>query len=221
MIRRVLPALIACALLLAPVAADATIAVKLDIDALSTTSDTIVLGQVESKRSQWEGTRIVTDYTVKVTLPVAGAMNLGDKVSVRTLGGRVDDLAQRVYGTAGFAVGEDVLLFLETRADTKRVVGMAQGRFKIQRDADGVVWAGQELNGLGLAEVVGTEGGKLATRMLDHPEAMKLSLSSLLQQIGVSLAKVGTPLRPEVTERLGANFQKKYDFKVELGGVRQ
>ncbi len=224
MIQRVFPALLVCAALLAPATAGATIAVKLDIDALSTAADTIVLGRVESKASRWEGQRIVTDYAVKVAMPVLGGPDAGSMLTVQTLGGRVDDLAQRVHGTPGFVVGEDVLLFLQTvkAPGPLRVVGMAQGRFKIERDAQGAVWATQDLTGLGLAEVVDVDArGKKATKLLEHPAPLRLPLGALLGQVGVSLGKVDAKLRPEVTARLGQKLDVAYDFAVELGEVRK
>jgi hypothetical protein len=224
MIQRVLPALLVCAALLVPASAGATIAVKLDIDALSTTADTIVLGRVASKKARWEGQRIVTDYAVRVAMPVLGAADVGSTVTVQTLGGRVDDLAQVVHGTPGFVVGEDVLLFLQTVKPSSplRVVGMAQGRFKVERDGAGDLWATQDLTGLGLAKVVAVDGnGKQSAKMLDHQEPMRLPLRSLLSKVSGSLSRVDVTVRPEVTLRLGEKLDRPYDFAIELGGVRQ
>lgn len=223
MIQRLLPALLVGALLLGSATAGATIAVKLDVDGLATAADTIVMGRVESRTSRWEGQRIVTDYDVKVALPVLGGADAGAVVTVQTLGGRVDDLAQVVHGTPGFIVGEDVLLFLQTvkGRPALRVVGMAQGRFALARDADGVVWATQDITGLGLAQVTGVVDGKQTAKMLAHPEAIRLPLTALLGQVGSALTKVGGVLRPEVTARLGDRLDQRYDFTPELGGVRQ
>ena len=76
--------------------AGATIVVKLDTDGLTTTSDAIVMGRVESLSSSWRGARIVTEVSLRVAMPVMGEVAQGAVVKVEVLGGRVGDLAQRV-----------------------------------------------------------------------------------------------------------------------------
>ena len=95
--------------LLAVGRAEATVAIQFDVAALTTTSDVVAVARVESRSAQWVGGRIVTDFVVRVSLPVAGSIDEGAQLTVRTAGGRVGDLAQVVHGVPGMVVGEDVL----------------------------------------------------------------------------------------------------------------
>lgn len=207
--------------LLTQAPANATIAVKLDVAGLATAADAVVLGRVLSQESHWEGKRIVTDVAIHVAVPIVGAPDPAQNLTIQVLGGRVDDLAQIVHGTPRFTVGEDVLLFLEEtqRARPFRVVGMAQGRFKVQKREDGKLWAVQELAGLTLAEV--EPGKKLEILGHQDGDSISLPLDDLIRQVAGSVKNVGNILRPEVTKRLGSALDRPYDFTVDLEGRSQ
>jgi hypothetical protein len=204
--------------LLVPSYALATIVVHYDLDALTTAADVVVVGHVEAQRSKWEGARIVTDYEVRVSLPVVGAS--GSRMVVRTLGGRVGEWAQMAHGVPQFKVGQDVLLFLErdSAGDLHRVIGMAQGRLTVARDAQGRVWAVQDLAGLSVARVTGVSGGKRSAELVGPAPPIRMELGALLAQIDGSLEKVGRQVRPEVRSRLGEDLDRPYDFLLELRG---
>src|SRR5262249_28741779 len=51
------------------------------------------------------------------------------------LGGTVGDLTQTVFGMTRFVTGERAVVFLAGRADHASVVGMAQGKRQVRRDA--------------------------------------------------------------------------------------
>ena len=57
---------------------------------------------------------------------------------VRREGGVVDGLGMRVYGAANFAVGEEVVVFTETRGNASWTVGMTQGKLHVTAGPDGV-----------------------------------------------------------------------------------
>jgi hypothetical protein len=130
-------ALAALALLLALPAA-ATSVLRADVPVLAQEADTVVRGTVRRVQSRWSGDRrrIVTDVEVQVAETLKGAP--GGTVLVTQPGGRVGDVGQRVDGLAAFTPGEEVVLFLDRHGPTAfRVRGMAQGKFRVQRSADG------------------------------------------------------------------------------------
>src|SRR6185295_17364258 len=75
-------------------------------------SEAIVTGRILSVRSQWSADRsaIVTEADVAIDEVWKGAV--GDRLSVRTFGGRVGNVALEVEGAAQFATGERVVLYL-------------------------------------------------------------------------------------------------------------
>ncbi len=94
--------------------------------------------RVDLPESRWsgDGRRILTDVEIQVTETLKG--QAGGTVLVTQPGGRVGDIGQRVSGLAAFTPGEEVVLFLERRGTRSfRVAGMAQGKYKVQRSADG------------------------------------------------------------------------------------
>lgn len=125
------------ALLLA-LPAGATSMLRADLPALSRESDAVVRGTVRRVQSRWaaDGRRIVTDVEIEVAEALKGAP--GRTVLVTQPGGRMGDIGQRVSGLASFAEGEEVVVFLQRRGrDAFAVRGMAQGKFRVQRSADG------------------------------------------------------------------------------------
>src|SRR5262245_10543642 len=105
------------AALLAARAAHATVLVPLDTKALSARADRVVYATVESQTSRWsrDHQAIYTDVTLRVVRVYKGALRPGDALVVRREGGVVDGMGMRVFGAALFALGEEVLVFVETR----------------------------------------------------------------------------------------------------------
>ncbi|WP_257456144.1 hypothetical protein [Archangium lipolyticum] len=124
--------------LLLSLSAGATTMLRADLPELARSADTIVHGTVRRMESRWsgDGRRIVTDVEIQVTETLKG--QAGGTVLVTQPGGRVGDIGQRVSGLASFTPGEEVVLFLERRGTQSfRVAAMAQGKYKVQRSADG------------------------------------------------------------------------------------
>jgi hypothetical protein len=118
--------------------ASATTMLRADLPELAQSADTIVHGTVRRVESRWsgDGRRIVTDVEIQVTESLKG--QAGGSVVVTQPGGRVGDIGQSVSGLASFTPGEEVVLFLERRgAQAFRVAGMAQGKYQVQRSAEG------------------------------------------------------------------------------------
>jgi hypothetical protein len=101
-------------------------------------SRTVVVAVPAEQTSVWEGGRIVTYTRVAVVERVAG--DAEDSLWVRTLGGEVGDLGQRVDGEATFTIGAPTLLFLERAgAGTYAVAARAQGQFLLEARPSGRV----------------------------------------------------------------------------------
>jgi hypothetical protein len=95
-------------------------------------SDLIVIGRVTSLRSDWDENRstIYTDAEVAVHEVWKGSTP-GDSLSVRTLGGSVDNVMLKVDGAAAFVSGEEVVLFLRLSDGVYTPWGMTFGKYQI------------------------------------------------------------------------------------------
>ena len=122
-------------LLLGPAVAPAvaSVVVAQSIESMAREARTVVRGTVRASSSAWDDAhrRIHTYSEVEVR-----------EVWVRTLGGVVGDVGQRVDGVARLSPGEDVVLFL--RADPKdaelfSVIGLSQGKLRVEPRGDGPV----------------------------------------------------------------------------------
>lgn len=117
--------------------AAATTVLYRDVPALARDSDAVVRGKVSQVHSRWSGDhrRIVTVVQVDVEETLKGAP--GHQVTILQPGGVVGDIGQRVEGLASFGVGEEVVVFLEQRGPGYIVSGLAQGKYRVERSADG------------------------------------------------------------------------------------
>ncbi len=127
---RLVPVLLALCALGAP--AQATVVRAFSLDDLASFATQVVRGRVLDIESRWDDRLIYTDVEVEVADCLKGPCE-ERVVSVRVLGGAVDDLVMDVDGVARFALGEEVLLFLEAHPTGVhvRTVGMAQGKFRL------------------------------------------------------------------------------------------
>jgi hypothetical protein len=123
-------------LLLAAAPALASTAIQLDVASLTAASSDVVRGRVLSSAAAWTGDhrRIVTRVEVEVLETWKGAAS--GRVTVVQPGGVVDGIGQRVSGVAPLGTGEEVVLFLERTGPYHRVVGLAQGVYRVST-ADG------------------------------------------------------------------------------------
>ena len=82
--------------------------------------------------------RIVTIHEFEIDHVLHGRAIPGETLRVRTLGGQVGDVAERVFGDAELAPQQPTLLFLSRVDETLHVVtGMAGGCFPIRPNAHG------------------------------------------------------------------------------------
>ncbi len=137
-------------LLAATLPALASVVRPLPLPELVGRAQVVATAVVESSASAWVGERIVTDSVLVVDDPLLGTA-AGARLVVRTLGGEVGDLGQRVFGEPVFRSGERYLLFLESvpvpdpaaggrqPAALLRPVGMSQGALPIVASPEGMV----------------------------------------------------------------------------------
>jgi hypothetical protein len=134
-------------------------------------SRAVVVGVPAEQTSIWEGGRIVTYTRVAVVERVAGEAE--DSLWVRTLGGEVGDLGQRVDGEATLTIGAPTLLFLERAASgTYAVAARAQGQFLVEARSSGRVLRPHPSMGAfmtkGPKDIVVPAADRLKTRALDE-----------------------------------------------------
>lgn len=123
---------------LSPTRAEAAVSLEMSLGDLVAASKLVVVGTPLDHRAVWEdddsarGRRIVTYTRVRVDRAIDGAAKSGDEVWVRSLGGHVGDIGQRVDGEALLVTGVQAILFLQPRGDgTQAIAGMAQGHYPI------------------------------------------------------------------------------------------
>ncbi len=169
--------------------ANATTLLALDVPALTKGSTVVVRATVRSVQARWtkDGGRIMTDAVLEVSEPWKGTPE--KQLTVMQPGGVVGEIGQMVHGTAKFAVGEDVVVFLEARGDRYLLTGMIQGKFKVETSSDGkAVFARQA-----------TEGDALlidpATRQAVHPAPVLLPIDTLRAQV-LAASGARAPVEP-------------------------
>lgn len=102
--------------------------VRLTIDEMVTTADLVMVGVVRRSRSHWIAGRIYTDVEVQTQTVVRDRFGAGTTVTVRTPGGVVGDVGQRVEGAPVLEAGRRYVLFLRRGRDgTYETIGFSQG----------------------------------------------------------------------------------------------
>ena len=120
--------------------ATATTVIPPKFDELVGRAQIIFEGEVTGLQSQWIGEgaehRIVTFVTFKVDDTLKG--DAASTYSIRMLGGTVDGRTMEVTDAPKFKVGDHDLLFVENNGSQFiPLVGIAHGRFNIQKDSTG------------------------------------------------------------------------------------
>jgi hypothetical protein len=142
---------IACTLasLLGP-SAFASVVEALDLPGLVKNANVIVLGKVVAEQSHYdEHRRIVTDVEMIVENCEKGALEPGDSVIVRRLGGIVNGIGMRIEGEPSFELGERTLLFGQGSSKAFRPVGMSQGAMRVS-ESGGQTWVRSAAAGVAL-----------------------------------------------------------------------
>ena len=118
--------------LLFPPLAGATSAIRLTPEELAKRANRVGEGEVVSVESEWsaDGKRIISRVRLRMEANWKGE---GEEVEIVVPGGTVGELTQIVQGMPAFEEGEKVVVFLEKPAPQPgfRVVGLAQGKFRV------------------------------------------------------------------------------------------
>ncbi|WP_373048235.1 hypothetical protein [Vulgatibacter sp.] len=146
--------------------ASASVMIEANVTEMTREADVVAKGKVtttESKVSR-DGKRIFTVVTLRVDEAWKGAP--GKTLQIQVPGGTHGGIGQVVHGAPRFTEGEEVVVFLrapvrgaEVQAPTLplRVVAMAQGKLRVERNAEGNEVAAPDLSGLELIEPGTTE----------------------------------------------------------------
>jgi hypothetical protein len=116
--------------------ARASSVIQAELPELTATADVIARGTVKKIESRWttDHRRIVTDVEIEVLESLKGSP--GTKVVVQQPGGVVGDIGQKVSGLASFEPNEEVVVFLERRGSKYEIVGLSQGKYRVERSTD-------------------------------------------------------------------------------------
>jgi hypothetical protein len=159
------------------VTASATIVRALSLPALVQGSRRIVVVTALASESHFEELgrrrRVVTDTRVRVEEGLAKADGIDRELLVRTLGGSIGRLGERVHGQAQLVQGEPCVAFLLQGPDGVHYVnGMAQGHYP--------------LRGSGVRQLV---------RSADLPEILDFDNSAVKALVGSELSSAGARIR--------------------------
>ena len=117
--------------------ASASLIVALDLPSMVSRADHIAVVDVVSVKSNWDAShkRILTTTDLAVVETWKGPAAPASHFTLVQPGGTVGDVQTVVFGMARFSPGERALVFLRGRPDRAGVVGMAQGKRGIVREA--------------------------------------------------------------------------------------
>src|SRR5450759_5881286 len=133
---RKLPAVVILALIIlfAPAKGSAAYLIHLTLEEMTAQSQAILLGRCVEVSSAWNATHsdIVTNSVFEVSQYYKGGM--GKRVTITELGGQVGGWVSEYTGIPRFQVGEEAVLFVWTGpAGAHQVIGLTQGKFRVQR----------------------------------------------------------------------------------------
>jgi len=183
-LRLFLVAAITAVALVGAQAALATTVQKLSLQELAKKSDSIVMARVDDAVSSWDAAHkeIYTFYTLSVLQSVKGAKGT-TTITLRQLGGTVDNIASIVPGMPSFKKGEEVIVFLTQKdaAGYPWVMGLQQGKYSVTTGKNGVKMVRNDLAGTELLTKSGQHVD--ATTAPDQPlsaflDGLKTSLDS-------------------------------------------
>ena len=135
---------LACGLALCSTAR-ASIIPPMSLEQLQAESSWMIHGTVIDQFSQWEeydGNKIIFTYSTVQVARSRALVPLGsDQVVLRSVGGTVGDYTQVLLGEVQLELGEEIVAFLtlEEGWAFPSVVGLHQGKLRVQRDATGRV----------------------------------------------------------------------------------
>jgi hypothetical protein len=137
---RIVPALLSAIVLLTGLPLAASVVAPLPFDRLIGSADVVFTGTVVRVEPFWErtsaGPAIVTRVTFRVDRGHKGRMNR--EINLEFLGGRIGDRELVVSGMPRFEIGQEDVICARTRGpEVSPIVGLNQGRFRVNRDSAG------------------------------------------------------------------------------------
>jgi hypothetical protein len=134
--------------------AGATTVQKFSISDLAKKSETIALAHVDDVYSRWDDNHkeIYTYISLKVLDGVKGSRK-NDVLTIRQIGGSAEGKISVVPGMPSFTKGEEVVVFLspKDRAGYPWVMGLQQGKYSVDTDANGFKQVWNDVDGLKVA----------------------------------------------------------------------
>lgn len=124
-------------LLLAPLAAEATIVRAVAFDEKVEQAESIVVGTCVAQESRWDDAeeRILTYSTFRVEKTLKGAAE--PEITLVTPGGKVGSIVQEIIGVPRFREGEENVVFVRSTQAGPTVAFLEQGNYKVVKDASG------------------------------------------------------------------------------------
>lgn len=138
---RSLGALFGALLVLGTLSVDASQLIRRTLPELSAGSDLIFVGRCEAVTPHWNGDRslILTGYRFRILRVLKGSP--GATITLDELGGVVNGVGMNVSGVPRYRVGEEVMLFVHrTELGRWETFGAGQGKWRVERDAQGRPW---------------------------------------------------------------------------------
>jgi hypothetical protein len=116
----------------AAAAVQATTVRRLAFEDLVRKAHRIVAGKIRQSRTHWSsnGKLILTDYTIEVDENIKGQSP--HLFEVTTIGGKIGDRELIVSGMPSFQKDENVVLFTESSGPYEVVLGLGQGKFRVE-----------------------------------------------------------------------------------------
>jgi hypothetical protein len=117
--------------------ARASLVLALDLPTMVTRADHVAVVDVVSVKADWDAKheQILSTIDLVVVESWKGGAAPASHVTIVQPGGTVGDLTQTVHGMTRFVPGERAVVFLAGRVERAHVVGMAQGKRLVRRDA--------------------------------------------------------------------------------------
>jgi hypothetical protein len=129
------------ALLMLAAPARASQLIRRTLPELTAGSALVFVGRCEAITPHWNNDRslILTAYRFRVLRALKGSP--GTTITLDELGGTVNGVAMNVSDVPRYSVGEEVLIFVHrTELGRWETYGAMQGKFRIERDAQGRPW---------------------------------------------------------------------------------
>jgi hypothetical protein len=173
-----------CLAALSPRRGDASLVLALDTNALAQRADHIAVTDVVSVKSAWDQAhkKIITTIDLSVVESWKGGAQPASHITVMQPGGTVGDVAMVVFGLSHFTPGERTLVFLRGTAAAAGVVGMAQGKLPMLRDAATGKWTVGVADRAGLERVPANRNASVAPASAEGPRSLE-EMRGHIQQI--------------------------------------